>query len=122
MAWEPVTYQWYFEAAPIAGATSATLAISDVTPADAGDYYVVVDSFCGTGTSDIATVIVHPPCYPDIDGDRNVGLSDLAYLLRSFGLCFGSPGFDPAADINRTNCVDLLDLAQLLTAFGSDCP
>ena len=46
-------------------------------------------------------------------------LSDLAALLASFGLSAGDPGFEPAADFNRDNMVDLSDLAALLAVYGT---
>lgn len=43
-----LAYQWFFEGAPISGATSSTLELDAVTLQDDGEYYVVVSN---TGTS-----------------------------------------------------------------------
>ena len=45
-------------------------------------------------------------------------LADLAALLASYGACAGDPGFDPAADLDGSGCVDLSDLATLLAHYG----
>lgn len=55
----------------------------------------------------------------DIDGDRDVDLSDLALLLSSFGLCDGDAGFNAAADLDASGCVELGDLTALLSHFGA---
>jgi hypothetical protein len=61
-------------------------------------------------------------CPGDIDGDGYVGLSDLAILLASYGLCEGDPGYNPAADLDEDACVGLSDLALLLADYGQPCP
>ncbi len=48
---EPITIQWLFNGNPIANATSASLTISNVKQADAGDYSVKVTNAGGTATS-----------------------------------------------------------------------
>jgi DNA/RNA endonuclease G (NUC1) len=63
----PLTYQWRKGGAPISdggnvtGTTSATLLFSGATPANAGDYDVVVTNGLGFATSTIATLTVNPP-------------------------------------------------------------
>ncbi|MGE0479441.1 MAG: immunoglobulin domain-containing protein, partial [Phycisphaerae bacterium] len=54
----PITYQWRRNGTPIAGATQSTYQIAAVTPADAGDYTVVVSNPCGDVFSEIATLTV----------------------------------------------------------------
>lgn len=55
-------YQWFHNLAPMTGATSATYAVNAALPSDAGDYWCVVSSDCGSATSDVAVVIVVPNC------------------------------------------------------------
>lgn len=55
------------------------------------------------------------PCRGDVDGDRMVGLADLAGLLADFG---GAS----SADLNCDGVADLQDLAGLLSVFGGVCP
>jgi len=60
------------------------------------------------------------PCPADIDGDRQVQLSDLANLLINFGLASGAD--HAQGDIDGNGAVNLTDLAYLLTQFGLVCP
>ncbi|HVU33786.1 MAG TPA: immunoglobulin domain-containing protein [Opitutaceae bacterium] len=54
----PLTYQWTRNGAAIAGATGATLALTNVQPSDAASYAVVVTNSLGTATSSAATLTV----------------------------------------------------------------
>lgn len=54
----PFTYQWRKDGAAIAGATSATLALTGVTASQAGAYSVVVTNAGGSVTSDAASLTV----------------------------------------------------------------
>lgn len=52
------TYQWKKDGVSIAGATSATLTLSNVQPSDAGSYTAVASNVAGTATSAPATLTV----------------------------------------------------------------
>jgi hypothetical protein len=52
------TYQWYFNATPFQGATTATLSFSNARVSDAGEYHVVVTNAAGSVTSAKATLTV----------------------------------------------------------------
>jgi hypothetical protein len=56
----PLTYQWLLGGAPIAGATSPTLAMLSVQPANAGIYSVVATNSAGSSTSTGALLTVTP--------------------------------------------------------------
>lgn len=59
-----VTYQWRKDGTAIAGATSATLSLSGVTPADSGSYTVVVNDDTGVAvTSQAAGLSVSGSAY-----------------------------------------------------------
>ncbi len=53
-----VGYQWFFDGTNIAGATSSTLVLTNVQPAQSGTYYVVVSNASGTITSSNAVLTV----------------------------------------------------------------
>ncbi|MFO1449473.1 MAG: pectinesterase family protein [Opitutaceae bacterium] len=55
----PLTYQWRRNGVPIPGATTATLTFAQTTPADGGDYTVVVANGAGTVTSSVAVLTVN---------------------------------------------------------------
>ena len=57
---QPLTYQWKHDGAVMAGATSPTLALTDLQPADAGQYTVVVNNPLGT-TQAVANLTLMTP-------------------------------------------------------------
>ena len=58
----PLSYQWRFNGANLSGATSTSLTLAGVQPANAGSYTVVVTNAAGSATSAAAvlTVLVAP--------------------------------------------------------------
>jgi hypothetical protein len=56
-----LTYQWCKDGAAIAGATSATLTLSNLTAVQAGDYTVVITDSAGSTTSRLARLVVAVP-------------------------------------------------------------
>lgn len=60
-----------------------------------------------------------PPCDGDVDGDRDIDLTDLAILLTHFGMPSGATRAD--GDLDGDGDVDLTDLAILLSRFGTSC-
>jgi hypothetical protein len=57
----PFSYQWRFKGGAISGATSATLALSNLQLSDGGEYSVVVGNNIDSVISSPATVTVRPP-------------------------------------------------------------
>jgi hypothetical protein len=58
----PLSYQWLFGTAPITDATNASLILTNVQPADAGSFTVVVTNSAGSATSAVAVLtVVLPP-------------------------------------------------------------
>jgi len=56
-----ITYQWRKNGSNITGATGSTYTLNNITPADAGNYIVVVTGTCGAVTSNVATLTVNTP-------------------------------------------------------------
>ncbi len=54
----PLSYQWQFAGTPISGATNRTLTLTNLTPAGAGAYRVVVSNAVSTVTSEAAVLDV----------------------------------------------------------------
>lgn len=74
---------------------------------------------CGQQASEPATLSICD--WPaDINCDGLVNLTDLATLLRSFGVPSGASRAQ--GDLDGDSDVDLTDLATMLIGFGSSCP
>ena len=56
----PLFYQWYLGSAPISGATSATLTLTNVQVSDSGNYSVVVSNAFGNDTRGPVNLAVYP--------------------------------------------------------------
>ncbi|HLH56203.1 MAG TPA: immunoglobulin domain-containing protein [Verrucomicrobiae bacterium] len=54
----PESWQWWFNAAPLGGATNATLNLSAVTSSQAGNYSAVISNAFGSTTSQVAVLTV----------------------------------------------------------------
>jgi len=57
---QTLAYQWYFNNAPIAGATASQYALNGIQSSNAGNYQVIVTNSLGSATSSVATLNVTP--------------------------------------------------------------
>ena len=65
-----LSYQWQFNGSDISGANSATLSISPLEAANAGNYRVIVANSFGSVTSSVATLtVLQPPTSLNISSD-----------------------------------------------------
>lgn len=85
---------------------------------DSGEVSSLFDAPPGTFLNGIDFHSSRPACPGDLDGDNDVGLSDLGALLADFG-CAPPQACD--ADLNSDGAVDLSDLGLLLANFGDVC-
>jgi glucose/arabinose dehydrogenase len=108
------TYQWSLDGAPIAGATSAMLVLSDATAANAGTYTCVVTNSVGSVMSAPATLAIDPtapsPRLIDISTRGQVGTganlliagfvvggtTSKTVLIRASGPAIGAAPFNVA--------------------------
>ncbi len=97
--------------------TGSTFVPPDLTMDRDGNPRIVDGDADGNARIDMGAYEFQP-CAGDLDGNRTVGLSDLAILLSHFGEAGGAAD----GDLNRDGNVDLSDLALLLGAFGTTCP
>lgn len=72
----PVTNQWYFDGAPIANQTNATLVLTNIQTASAGNYSVLVGNGVGTTNSSMAHLSVETP---GVYGFSPIPLSSSSY-------------------------------------------
>ncbi|MFM7808154.1 MAG: hypothetical protein ACKPEA_09550, partial [Planctomycetota bacterium] len=79
---------------------------------------LLLEVFLSTDTrNDYALALaVRPPCHEDLDGDGEVGGSDLAILLLDFGPCTVCAG-----DLDGDGEISGADLSLVLLSFGN-CP
>ena len=56
----PMTYQWFRDGAPVPGATSSSLTLTDARPSQSGSFAVRITNFAGTVTSAAAVVTIAP--------------------------------------------------------------
>jgi Concanavalin A-like lectin/glucanases superfamily/Pro-kumamolisin, activation domain/Reelin subrepeat B/Immunoglobulin domain/HYR domain/Viral BACON domain len=66
----PLSYQWWFGATNLPGATATSLTLTNVQAIQAGSYFAVVTNALGSVTSSNAllTVVPPPPCAPPPQG------------------------------------------------------
>jgi hypothetical protein len=57
----PLAYQWLFDGATISGATNSNYSVTNVQPANVGNYSVIVSNVYGSLTSWLASLNVGPP-------------------------------------------------------------
>ena len=92
----PMTYQWFKDADPIAGATGSSLTLDDLTDADAASYTVVATNSEGEATSDAAVLSVNTIKNPELlvhlllDEKKGLAAADVSGnefngMLENFG-------------------------------------
>jgi len=91
-----LSYQWFKDGEPIAGATLPTYSVDLATEADFGTYYVVINSICGTIISDeiiVGESILKPFIkFGDILTISNAGLNYVGYQWYRDGIAIGEEG------------------------------
>jgi Concanavalin A-like lectin/glucanases superfamily len=98
-------YQWYLNGTAILGATNATYDLSDVQAANAGSYYVVVNSTLGSVTNPPAEVAVYP-------SQATVGLYPGIFLIGTVGETFTIQENADLTDSNGWSTVGSVTLTQ----------
>jgi hypothetical protein len=81
---QPLFYQWLHEGSPVAGATNASLVLTNLQVSQSGNYSVVVTNFIGSVTSAPALLVVtNPPL--DITSDLRAWykLDETTFLIAS---------------------------------------
>jgi hypothetical protein len=106
------TYQWRFEGVAIAGATAATLELSDLMEESQGNYDCVVSNACGSVTSEPAFVNV---CRPDFNCDAFLDFFDYNDFVFAF-----ETG-QPRADYNGDGFIDFFDYDWYVRDFEEGC-
>ena len=59
-------------------------------------------------------------CATDVDGNGNVGVSDILAIIENWGVC-GDGTFRPSGDVDGSCCVDVADLLAVVAVWGEEC-
>ncbi|MFY7729240.1 MAG: T9SS sorting signal type C domain-containing protein, partial [Flavobacterium sp.] len=115
-----VTYQWRKGGNDIVGATTNTYTVTGATPAQSGDYDVVVTPSCGSAiTSNVATVLVNPT--PTVTAPSNVNVcagatvSAITLTGTPSGVTFDITGGAAVGLANQTNVTSIPSFTSVST-------
>ncbi len=86
-----LTYQWRKDGVDIPGATEPVLNLTGVTPAQSGDYTVLVHGLCDNITSDAANLLVYPATTADIVENDTLVCAESAVDFHVNADGFGMP-------------------------------
>jgi hypothetical protein len=104
----PLYYQWQKDGLDLAGANLRTLDLVDLTPADSGDYTLVVSSWSGSGTSLVAKIVVNDYAAPNLTNglvaywplDTIAGVKT-PDLVSAYDMTLGAPSGAPLATLEE---------------------
>ncbi|MFO1476824.1 MAG: immunoglobulin domain-containing protein [Verrucomicrobiota bacterium] len=102
----PIAYQWLLNGAPLAGATNATLSLSNVQTSDSGSYSLSASNSVGGDVSQPAQLTVTPV----------VPIVNSAYDITGFGVATTGGGVLPDTDPNYAKVYTATDLANALSS------
>ncbi|HUA66482.1 MAG TPA: immunoglobulin domain-containing protein [Alphaproteobacteria bacterium] len=99
-----VSYQWFYAGRTnIFGATNASLSLTDIQLAEAGNYYVIVTNVFGSITSSNALLSVYASASPVLNGFSLSQTGGVGFSV------FGVPGFNYTVQAS-TNLIDWVPL------------
>jgi len=102
----PLSFQWYFDGAPLAGQINSALGLTNVALTNAGSYEVVVTNLYGSVTSSAATLLVG---FAPAIAAQPTNLAELAGGAALFGVAVsGSGPFTYSWQFNGTNLPDII--------------
>ncbi len=88
--WTNITYQWFYNSGSLAGRTNSLLNITNVSPANIGSYFVIVQNSFGSVTSSVVTLSTNSaPTITSQPANQNILRGTTAVL--SAGVSGNSP-------------------------------
>ena len=113
-----LSYQWKKGAANV-GTNAPSYTINNATPADDGNYTVVITNGCGSTTSSVATLTVTPDsndCVADANGDGVLSPADFTAWVAAFN------AQSAACDQNGDTLCTPADFTAWVANFNAGCP
>jgi hypothetical protein len=98
----PLIYQWYFSSGSLMNATNATLVLTNVSPGQAGNYWIVATNNYGSATSHVASLTL-----TNVSGSTNVVYSADEASLRAAISIGGWVGLGFNGTITITNTINI---------------
>lgn len=111
-----ITYQWRKQGIQIPGAVSSTYFLSSVTPADTGNYDVVVNSDCGTVISNSVALTVYPKLLPPASL-RAQSTSSSKVTLNWTDNCTDEDGFKIEQKIGTGNFAEIATVGANVSTY-----
>jgi type II secretory pathway component GspD/PulD (secretin) len=101
----PLSYQWYFNGSPIAGANDANYSIIGVTASNEGSYSVVITNSYGSVTSSNMTVVASTPNPPAASAVSANESHTVAASSETAGASTANPPAAPVISANESPAV-----------------
>ncbi len=96
---------------PIVGCNRRNLRVQVLYEYGTRDQWTNLPAWANSGTSNGDLVVSEPP------GETAINTADIAAFAAQFGKCFGDDGYNPCADYEPSDCIDLSDLPLFLTIY-----
>lgn len=101
----------------VIGATSSTLAITDLVASMTWLVRVEVSNPCGSAISESRRLVVGELCLPDLSEPFGIlNFFDISAFLTAY------QNHDPIADFNNDGSFNFFDVSAFLTAYNAGCP
>jgi hypothetical protein len=110
----PLSYQWQFNGANLSGATSTSLTLAGVQPANGGNYSVMVTNPAGSVTSAVAVLTV---LVPPVITTQPQSLTNVAGTTATFSAT--ATGSAPLSYQWQLNGVNLVNAGRISGATGA---
>ncbi|MEX1252951.1 MAG: dockerin type I domain-containing protein [Dehalococcoidia bacterium] len=81
--------------------------------------FLAASGAAGAGSARGASGFDPWPCYPDVNGDGVVSITDIGFVVSYFGQTV--PPAPPTADLNGDAVVAITDIGVLVQSFGRIC-
>jgi hypothetical protein len=83
-----------------------------------GNVTLTITGWLNDGTIFEGSDVIKVRMPDDVNGDGEVGMSDIFQVIKAFGSYPGHPRWNPDADINNDGRVDMRDICLVIKNFG----